>query len=107
MSDLENHFGDDASLDDEDRSNILAFLLRNSAEKSTQESSVKILASIKNKDIIAITDTIFWKQSHKQIPKDVFNHNEVKSSANCKACHSDIEKGLIQDDKIKNISDFM
>ena len=39
--------------------------------------------------------------------KDVFKMKKVKSVANCKACHSDIEKGLIEDENIKNISDFM
>ncbi|MCK9455518.1 cytochrome b/b6 domain-containing protein [Sulfurimonas sp.] len=107
MSDLENHFEDDASLDEEDNKNILDFLLKNSAETSTQEVSVKILNSIKNKDIIAITHTDFFKTRHKDISKEVFAHADVKSRANCKACHSDIEKGLIEDDKIKNIRAFM
>ena len=37
MSDLENHFGDDASIDVETNKNILAFLVQNSAETSTTE----------------------------------------------------------------------
>jgi hypothetical protein len=36
----------------------------------------------------------------------MFEHNEIKSKANCKACHSDIEKGLIEKENIKNLSDF-
>ncbi|XOB62187.1 cytochrome C [Campylobacterota bacterium DY0563] len=107
MSDLENHFGDDASLDEEDTQNILNFLLENSAEKSTKEVSVKVLNSIKNKDIIAITHTSFWKKEHQDIPKEIFKNSEVKSKANCNACHMDIEKGLIEDDKIKDINSFM
>jgi hypothetical protein len=107
MGDLENHFGDDASLNKEDEKIILDFLVQFSAEKSTQEASFKILNSIGNKDIIAITQTSFWKNEHKDIPKEVFLKEEVKSKANCKACHSDVEKGLIEDDKIKNISSFM
>lgn len=107
MSDLENHFGDDASLDQEDTQNILNFLLENSAENSTKEYSVKVLNSIKNKDIIAITQTPFWKKEHRDIPKEIFEKKQVKSKANCKACHIDIEKGLIEDDKIKNINSFM
>ena len=71
------------------------------------EASVKLLESIKNKDIIAITDTSFWKQTHNEIPKKVFNHAKIKSKANCKACHSDIEKGLIEDEKISDINTFM
>jgi len=107
MGDLENHFGDDASLDSSDTKIILDFLLEFSAEKSKKEASFKILKSIKEKDIIAITKTKFWENEHKDIPKEVFLHKNVKSKANCKACHSDIEKGLIEDDKIKNISSFM
>lgn len=107
MNDLENHFGDDASLDEQAHENILNFLVQNSAETSTQEMSFKISQSIGNNDIIAITDTNFWKHEHKNIPKEVFSHQEVKSKANCKVCHSDIEKGLIEDDKIKNINAFL
>ncbi|MCK9491382.1 MAG: cytochrome b/b6 domain-containing protein [Sulfurimonas sp.] len=107
MSNLENHFEDDASLSEEENKNILDFLLKNSAESSTQEVSVKILDSLKNKDIIAITHTDFFKTRHKDISKKVFECVDVKSKANCKACHSDIEQGLIEDDKIKNIRAFM
>ncbi|MAC82760.1 MAG: hypothetical protein CL624_01360 [Arcobacter sp.] len=107
MSDLENHFGDDASLEKEDYSLILSFLVENSAETSTMEASVKILDSIKNKDIIAISQTIFWKKRHNEIDSSIFEDNKIKSKANCKACHTDIEKGLIEDENIKNINDFM
>ncbi len=107
MADLENHFGDDASLDENDTKTILDFLVNFSAEKSKKEASVKILNSKENIDIIAISQTNFWKNVHKKIPKRVFLHKDIKSKANCKACHSDIEKGLIEDDKIKDISSFM
>jgi cytochrome b len=108
MNDLENHFGDDASLyDEQEHQSILNFLVQNSAETSSKEFAFKISNSIGNNDIIAITQTSFWKNEHQNIPKEVFLHQEVKSKANCKVCHSDIEKGLIEDDKIKNISAFM
>ncbi len=104
MSDLENHFGDDASLDVETNKNILAFLVQNSAETSTTEASFKFLQSIKNQDIIALSKTTFWEKTHKNIPKEVFENKEIKSKANCKACHSDIEKGLIEDENIKSFT---
>lgn len=106
MADLENHFGDDASLSVEDTKNILDFLLKNSAETSTMQSSFNFLNSIGNKDIIAMSQTSFWKRKHKEIPKKLFNHEEIKSKANCKACHSDIEKGLVENENIKNLSNF-
>ena len=52
MNDLENHFGDDASLAKEEHQNILSFLVQNSAETSTQEMSFKISQSIENHDLI-------------------------------------------------------
>ncbi|WP_265588973.1 cytochrome C [Candidatus Marinarcus aquaticus] len=106
MNDLENHFGDDASLDEQTHQTILAFLVKNSAESSTKEASLSFLNSIGNKDIIAMTHTSFWKHAHQEVPTTLFAHEKIKSKANCKACHSDVEKGLIEDDKIKNISDF-
>lgn len=106
MGDLENHFGDDASLDEDVNKNILTFLLKNSAETSTMQASWNFLNSIGDKDIIALSKTTYWERKHKKIPKEVFKNEKVKSVANCKACHSDIEKGLIEDENIKNLSAF-
>ncbi len=101
MADLENHFGDDASLESEDAQNILRYLLNNSAEDSTSEASVNILKTLENKDTIAITQTPFWKSRHKDIDKKYFESEKVKTKANCKSCHMDVEKGLIEDGNIK------
>ena len=107
MGDLENHFGDDASLDEKTNQDILTFLLKNSAETSTMQASWNFLNSIGDKDIIALSKTSYWERKHKKIPKEAFKNEKVKSVANCKACHSDIEKGLIENENIKDISDFM
>lgn len=101
MADLENHFGDDASLEPEETQGVLDYLLANSAESSTSEASVYILKSLQNKDTIAITQTPFWKKRHKNIDDVYFKSDKVKSRGNCKACHLDIEKGLIEDSSIK------
>jgi len=101
MANLEEHFGDDASLEPDDTQSILTYLLENSAEDSTSEASVNILKSLQNKDTIAITQTSFWKKRHKNINSKYFKSKKVKSKANCKACHTDVEKGLIEDNNIK------
>lgn len=106
MGNLENHFGDDASIDDESNKNILDFLVKNSAELSTTKASYRFLNSIGDKDIIALSKTKFWEKKHRDIPKELFKHKEIKSKANCKACHSDIEKGLLENENIKDLSDF-
>jgi cytochrome b len=101
MGNLENHFGDDAYINEESNKNILTFLEQNSAENSTHQAAVKILQSIKeNSSTIAITKTPFWERKHNDIDKDVFANDKIKSKANCKACHIDIENGLIENDLI-------
>ncbi len=102
MSDLENHFGDDASIDKETNLSILSFLNENSAETSSQKAAFKILKSLKeNNSTIAITKTPYWEKKHRKIEKDVFANVKIKSKANCKACHTDIENGLIEKHLIK------
>lgn len=101
MGDLSSHFGEDALLDSTEYQTVLAYLLAHSAETSTQEMSVKIMQSLQNRDIIAITQTPFWKQTHRDISAEVFKNENVKSRANCKACHSDVEQGMIEDGAIR------
>ncbi len=101
MSDLENHFGDDASLDEESAESIRSYLIANAAESSTKESAFKIMQSMERHDTIAVTQTPFWKDRHDDIEENVFKHAKIKSKANCKACHSDIESGRIENENIK------
>jgi len=101
MGDLSNHFGDDASLDPADERSIREYLLAHSAETSTQEMSFKMMQSLEKRDMIAITQTPFWKKRHHPISEEIFKSDKVKSRANCKACHSDVEQGRIEDGAIK------
>lgn len=99
MSDLENHFGDDASIDDESNSEILKYLVRNSADKTGTKISTKIAKTSKNE--IAITQNAYWIKKHDKIPAKTFEQKSIKSKANCEACHKGIQNGIIQKDLIK------
>jgi cytochrome b len=101
MGSLENHFGDDASLDKKETNSIREYLVKNAAESSTKESAYKILTKIKDKDNIAITKTPYWIRRHHEIDKNIFASKEVKAQSNCKACHKNIEQGLLNDKDIK------
>lgn len=101
MADLQNHFGDDASLDTQDTASIREYLVKNAAESSTKESAFKILKSLKNKETIAITKTPYWIKRHDEIDKNIFASKEIKAKSNCKACHKNIEQGLLNDKDIK------
>jgi hypothetical protein len=101
MNNLENHFGDDASLDEGDKNSILDYLVQNAADSSTKEAAFKISNSIKEKNIIAITKTPYWEKRHSSIDEAVFKNKAIASKSNCKACHKNIEQGLLNDKDIK------
>lgn len=101
MDNLQNHFGDDASLEQEDIDSIKEYLVKNSSENSTKESSFKILKSMDGNATLAITETPYWKKRHKEIEKSVYKRKNIGNISNCKACHKNIEQGLLNDKDIK------
>ncbi len=104
MSTLSDHFGDDASLDEEDLRKIEAYLIANAAERSPKEAAVYLRRSIEanaTNVIIAPSQTKYWEKRHAKINPKLFERKEVRSRSNCKACHRDIENGLIEDRNIR------
>lgn len=101
MAGLENHFGDDASIDEEDANKILAFLQANSAEHSGTKIAFNILKYAKNDENIAITQNEYWIKKHRKINEEIFKNEKIKSKANCIACHENIDKGVLAKDLIK------
>ncbi|WP_163280201.1 cytochrome b/b6 domain-containing protein [Campylobacter fetus] len=95
MSNLEDHFGDDASIDDETNRNILEFLVKNAAQNVDNKIAFNILQNAKD-DEISITKYSYWIDSHKNIDEKVFKYVDIKSKSNCSACHKNIENGIIQ-----------
>ncbi|MDO8453774.1 MAG: cytochrome C, partial [Sulfurimonas sp.] len=104
---LSNHFGTDASLEAADNTKILKYLVDNSAEKFAQyKRSKKINDSISSSETpIAITETRYIIQKHKKIAQKLIEQKEVKSLANCMACHTTADKGSYSERDI-NIPNF-
>ena len=99
---LDDHFGDDASLDDEDVAEILDYMLASSAEHSTSEASIKLLRSMEaGVEYIRVTDLPYWKKKHSDISSLVYNRSSITSKSNCGACHSGADKGSFEDADIK------
>jgi hypothetical protein len=96
MSNLENHFGTDATLNKKDFDAINSYLAKNSADKAKEyKRSNKISRSMENitKPIISILETPYLKKEHQGIPKRLITQEEVKSLSNCIACHKTADKG--------------
>ncbi|RDH82706.1 MAG: cytochrome C [endosymbiont of Galathealinum brachiosum] len=102
MSGLEDHFGDNAELDDETGQIIKRFLVKNSADKSGYRKSHKFNRSIKSVDTpLRISEIDYFKHEHDEIPQRLVSGNEkVKSFSHCNACHSGAEQGKFNEDDI-------
>lgn len=95
MTDLENHFGDNAELDGETQLSIQKFLLENSADKSDYRRSRKFSRSIKHSDTpLRISEIPYFKHEHDEIPQRMVTDNpKVNSFSQCNACHTKAEQG--------------
>jgi len=102
MAGLQDHFGDDASIEESSRKGIEDYLVKNSAEKSLEEASIKFIRSIgKENPPLRITEIRYWKEKHKSVPQDVYRRETIKSKINCVACHKWSEYGSFEDTDIK------
>jgi cytochrome b len=102
MSSLNDHFGDDASINDTAKKEIEVFLVTYAAETSHEEASIKLLRSIKNENPPArITEIPYWKEKHKPINLEIYQRSSIKSRINCVACHKLAEYGSFEDNDIR------
>lgn len=106
MKNLSNHYGVDASLDEEDTQKILAYLEQNSLENSFSKKSRKIKSSMQSGVVYtSIQDLPYFQRKHRKIPANLIQQKEVKSLARCNAYHKEAQNG-IYDDKNVNIPNY-
>ena len=89
---LDDHFGEDASLSPEMTAQISDWLAANSAETADSYPAHR-LARVNSEAPYTLTRTRFWTRRHDDIPDAVFARKSVSSRSNCAACHADAETG--------------
>jgi hypothetical protein len=99
---LEDHFGDDASLEEPARAKIAAFLEAHAADDSGYKRSIKVRRSIpKDQAPLRITEVPYIRRKHADLGKERVQDNpKVKSLANCDACHRKAAEGVYDDDTV-------
>ena len=102
MSTLDEHFGENAELDDSDRIAIQDYLLNNSADKSKTKRSKKIMRSYSASDAsLRITELRYFKHEHDEIPNRMVKDNpKVRSFSQCDSCHQDAKDGRFRESRI-------
>lgn len=94
MSNLSNHYGTDASIEDDERAKIEAFLLQNASETSNYKRSVKITNSLRAGVLYtSLTQIPYLQKKHRKIDKNLVSQKEVRSLARCAACHREAKNG--------------
>ena len=83
MSGLDRHFGADASLDAQTAGHVGAFLERNAGRRREGRGA----------SVTRITETHWFLDEHDYLPPGIWRRPEVRSAANCPACHTQAESG--------------
>jgi hypothetical protein len=92
MGGLDKHFGSDASLDAPTSTEILAFLEKNASQR--KPDSVQ-------KPQLRITETRWFISKHDEVSAKTWKNPQVKSAANCAACHTQAESGDFSERNIR------
>ncbi|MBU1883863.1 diheme cytochrome c [bacterium] len=107
MDTLDNHFETDATLDVNDHKTILTYLTSNAGDsKYTTKHFSKMSNSVPRDEApLRISQTPYFMKEHRGIPKRLIEQKEVKSIANCAACHTTANQGIYSERAI-NIPNY-
>ena len=94
MADLKNHFGDDASVDANTAKTITNYLVANAADTGGRRYSDKLMSGMTATNApLRITELPRWTKEHRKVPDWEWKHKDVRTKANCTACHADAALG--------------
>ena len=103
MTQLADHFGENAELDANTQKTLTDYLVNHSANYSQDRLAVNLMRHLaKNKTPLRITEMPYLKHEHNKIPKKMVTANaEVKSLSYCDKCHTQAESGSYLEQDIR------
>jgi mono/diheme cytochrome c family protein len=102
MGGLDNHFGENASLDPATQADILRFLLANAADSGNSRMGSRVMQRMAANEVpLRITETRWFVRKHDEVPRAAWSRKAVGSAANCAACHRQAEQGMFDDDSVR------
>jgi hypothetical protein len=94
MTKLDNHYGDNASLDDKTRQTLETFLVQNAGGDRVSGTPLA------KGEPPRLTATPWFKRKHHEVPARDWQDAKVKSPANCAACHTRATEGSYREREI-------
>lgn len=98
---LADHFGENIEMKEPLRQELLDYVQRNAAEKSSAKRARKIMASLDGATPLKISEIPYIRRKHLEIPDEQLKKNpKVGSIALCDACHTKAKDGSFDDDSV-------
>jgi hypothetical protein len=102
MVGLDQHFGENASLDPVTQADILRFLETHAADSGSSRMGNKVMQRLEAKDApLRITETRWFVRQHDEVSRAVWSRKAVGSAANCAACHRQAEQGVFNEHDVR------
>ena len=96
---LEDHFGENAELDEESRQQLATFLRAASTPRYSMDGRMR--RNLDGDAPMRITSLPHFRHEHDEIPSRFIEGNaKVSSLSQCKACHRNAEKGWFDEDDV-------
>jgi len=94
MGDLNNHFGADASVAPAAAERITRYLVENAADTGGQRYGGRLMRGVSMRNPpLRITELPKWVREHREVSANDWKSKDVKTKANCAACHTDAKRG--------------
>lgn len=93
MAQLDRHYGDNAEIPADTAQAITAYLVRWAGPER------KVGSPPGNPP--RLTQTRYFQEEHRKIPRAIWSRSDVRSPANCGACHQQADRGIFDDETIK------
>lgn len=102
MTGLDEHFGENASLDPATQADILRFLETYAADSGSSRIGDKVMRGLaKDAAPLRITQTPWFVREHDDVARATWSRKSIGSAANCAACHRQAERGVFDEDTVK------
>ena len=101
LSNLNDHFGENAELGADVAQSLRAYLTKNAADKVRNRLSQRIARSVAHTTPLRITETSFFKREHREVPQRLVKDNpKVQSFSRCPVCHTRAARGSFSENEI-------
>lgn len=95
MGRLDSHYGTDATLEPARQAEVLALLEQHAGKGSAQAEPAP-----GEETRPRLTTSAWFKRKHHEVDRTLWSHPEVKTPANCGACHTRADEGSYREREI-------